>query len=76
MEIKDLMEDLQRRRDELRLQLHLATKEAEDEWKELTAQWDKFLTRDEFEKSAEEVGEAARAIGLQMKAAYDKFKKS
>ena len=76
MDIKDVLADLQQRRDELRLQMHLATKEAEDEWQELTAQWDKFLTRAEFEKSAEEVGEAARAIGLQMKAAYDKFKKS
>ncbi|WP_170422177.1 MULTISPECIES: hypothetical protein [Ruegeria] len=70
------MKDLQQRRDELKLQLHLASKEAEDEWTELQAEWDKFLTKAEFEKSAEEVGEAARDLGLKMKAAYDKMKKA
>lgn len=71
----DLMDDLKQRRDELRLQLHLGSKEAEEEWAELTAEWDKFLTRTQFEKNAEEVGEAAREIGLKMKEAYDKMRK-
>lgn len=76
MDLTVLMKDLQQRRDELKLQLHLASKEAEDEWTELQAEWDKFLTKAEFEKSAEEVGEAARDLGLKMKAAYDKMKKA
>lgn len=76
MDLTVLMKDLQQRRDELKLQLHLASKEAEDEWTELQAEWDKFLTKAEFEKSADEVGEAARDLGLKMKAAYDKMKKA
>ncbi len=76
MDIKKLMEELAQRRDELRLQLHLASKEAEDEWGELTEEWDKFLSRAEFDKSADEVGEAARQLGLKMKAAYDRMKKA
>lgn len=71
-----MMKDLQTHRDELRLQLHLASKEAEEEWQALTEEWDRFLTRAEFEKSAEEVGEAAREVGLKMKAAYDRLKKA
>jgi hypothetical protein len=71
-----MMKDLQQRRDELKLQLHLASKEAEDEWEELMSEWDKFLSRSQFDKSAEEVGESARQLGLRMKSAYDNMKKS
>lgn len=76
MDLTALMKDLEQRRDELKLQLHLASKEAEDEWSELLAEWDKFLTKSEFDKSADEVGEAARQLGLKMKAAYDRLKKA
>lgn len=74
VDLSKLMSELQQRRDELRLQLHLASKEAEDEWDELMTEWDKFLSKREFDKTAEEVGEAARQLGLKMKEAYDKFK--
>jgi hypothetical protein len=70
-----MMKDLQQRRDELKLQLHLASKEAEDNWEELMSEWDKFLSRSQFDKSAEEVGESARQLGLRMKSAYDNMKK-
>ena len=71
-----LMDDLKRTRDELRLQLHLATREAEDEWGDLTREWDTFLTKAQFDKSSEEVGEAAKHLGMRMKEAYDRMKKA
>lgn len=76
VDLAKIMEDLATRRDELKLQLHLASKEAEDEWTELTAEWDKFLTRSQFDKSSEEVGEAARELGIKMKTAYDRMRKA
>jgi len=75
-EISDLIKDMVQKRDELRLKLHLGTKDAEDEWETLTSEWDKFLSTAQFDKSSEEVGEAAKQLGLQMKAAYDRFKKA
>lgn len=75
-EISKMLKDLQQRRDELKLHLHLASKDAENEWEELMGDWDKFLSRSEFEKSSEEVGEAARQLGLKMKDAYDRMKKT
>ncbi len=75
-DLAEIMKNLQQGRDELRLQLHLASKDAEDEWEELTAEWDKFLSSAQFEESAEEVGEAAKEVGLKMKAAYDRMKKA
>ncbi|WP_421853063.1 hypothetical protein [Oricola sp.] len=68
-------DDLKRLRDELRLQLHLASMEAEEEWDRLTGDWDRFVSRAELEKSAEEVGEAARQLGLRMKDAFDRMRK-
>ena len=75
-DLGDIIADLKQKRDELRLQLHLGTKEAEDEWEELMGQWDKFLTVSQFEKSSDEIGEAARELGLRMKDAYDRMKKA
>ena len=75
-EMSKWMADLAQARDELRLQLHLGAKEAEEEWDGLMQDWDAFLSRAQFDKSEEEVGEAARELGLKMKAAYDRFRKA
>ncbi len=75
VDLKNLMAELQQKRDEIKLQLHLGTMEAEEEWDTLVADWDQFLSASQFERTAEEVGEAAREIGLKMKAAYDKARK-
>lgn len=71
-----LMAELQKKRDEIKLQLHLGTMEAEEEWDTLVSNWDKFISKMQFDQSADEVGEAARELGLKMKAAYDRTKKS
>jgi hypothetical protein len=68
-------DELKQKRDELRLQLHLASMEAREEWDELTNEWDKFLSKAEFDKSTEEVGEAARQLGLRLKDAFDRMRK-
>ena len=75
-DLGDIIADLKQKRDELRLQLHLGTKDAEQEWEELMTQWDRFLTVSQFEKSSDEIGEAARELGLRMKDAYDRMKKA
>ncbi len=74
IDLSKLAADLERRRDELKLHLHLASKDAEVEWHELMAEWDKFLSKSQFDKSSDEVGEAAKQLGLKLKAAYDRFK--
>lgn len=74
--LEEILAELAQARDELRVQLHLASKDAEDEWDNLTEEWDKFLSRSQFDKSSEEVGEAARQLGMRMKDAYDRMKKA
>ena len=75
-DITDFIANLKQKRDELRLMLHLGTKEAEEEWEKLTSEWDKFLSAAQFDKGSEEVGEAAKQLGLRMKEAYDRAKKA
>jgi hypothetical protein len=53
----------------------MAGMEAEQEWDGLVSEWDKFLSISQFDQTAEEVGEAARRLGLKMMAAYDSAKK-
>lgn len=74
MGFKKIMKELKQGRDELKLQLHLGSKEVEDEWEDMVREWDKFMSRHEMDKSAEEVGEAAKQLGLKVKAAYDRMK--
>ena len=76
MDLEIIMTELQQKRDEIKLQLHLGSMEAEEEWDALVSEWDRFLSTSQLDQSAEEVGEAARELGLKMKVLYDKARKS
>jgi len=75
VDLKDLLAELQHKRDEIKLQLHLGSMEAEEEWDSLVSDWDKFVSASQLERSSEEIGEAARELGLKMKLAYDRARK-
>ncbi|MGE4327172.1 MAG: hypothetical protein AB7E21_13865 [Pseudodonghicola sp.] len=75
-DLDDFAKKMKNARDELKLQLHLGSKEAEQEWQELQAKWDSFVSKTELDKSAAEVGEAAKDLGLKLKAAFDRMRKS
>lgn len=70
----DWMATLKQKRDEMKLQMHLASKEAEEEWDELVTDWDKFVRSSQLDKSAEEVGDAARELGVRLKTAFDRMR--
>ena len=67
---------LKQTRDELKLQMHLAGKEAEEEWEDLIKDWDSFVQKTQLDKSADEVGEAAKDLGMKIKSAFDRLRKS
>ena len=58
MDLSKLKQDLQRARDEVEVQLNLASKELRDEWEELEHRWESFEARAQLEESSE----AIRAI--------------
>ena len=69
-----LLEELKKRRDELKLKIHLGSKDAQDQWAALEDKWETFATEARLEESASEIGAAARALGNELKTGYEKIR--
>ena len=72
-ELHALMDDVQRQRDELRLQLHLAKAEAKQEWERLEVKLDQ--ARAKMGVVGREAGKAAQEVGAALKLALDELRK-
>ena len=55
--------DLKQKRDELRLKIHLASKEAQEEWEELEEKMQEFSSRAELGRTSEGLGDALGKLG-------------
>ena len=73
-EFDDLIADLKQKRDELRLKIHLASKEAQDEWEELEEKMQEFSSRAEFGKTSEGLGDALGKLGQELKLGYKRIR--
>ncbi len=74
-DLSDLVETLKQERDELRVKIHLAKLELQQEWEKTEKQWENFKAKaDEVLKDtkevAEEISESAKVIGEELKNAY------
>ena len=79
--LNKLLESLKNDRDELRLQIHLAALETQDEWHKLEKQWHEFEPKitsfaDEAKSSAHDVGHATLDVAKELGNAYHRLKKS
>ena len=70
----DLVADLKQKRDELRLKIHLASKEAQDEWEELEEKMEKFSSRAKLDKTGEGIGDALGKVGEELKLGYQRIR--
>jgi SMC interacting uncharacterized protein involved in chromosome segregation len=73
----ELVQELKEERDELRVRVHLAKMEADEEWEELEEKFEKLqskakVIRKATADSAEDVGEAVKLLGQELK---DGFKR-
>ena len=78
-EYQELTELLQRERDELRVRVHLANADAQDQWKKIEDKWHHFQSRASVvaqasDDSAKEVAAATRLVGDEIKDAYRKIR--
>lgn len=73
-DLHDLNRDLRKLRSELELKMHLASMEAQQEWKELETQWQSFSSRARLAESAESVGDALELLGAEIKKGYKRLK--
>jgi len=79
-QIKALLEQLQRQRDELRVKLHLGKAEARDAWEELERKWEHLRARSEpvreaLSESSKDVGKAAHELAEEIRHGYERLRK-
>ena len=80
-DLDDLVDDLKRKRDELRLQVNLASREIKDEWKELEEKMDefsgkvsKFAGDAQLKETGEGLGHALGQVGQELKHGYERIR--
>lgn len=72
-EFDELIADLKQKRDELRVKIHLASKDAQDEWQELEEKMSDFAARAELDKTGEGLSDAFRGLGQELKQGYERL---
>jgi len=72
----EALEKLKQKRDELKLQMHLASKEAKVEWEDLEVKMKRFSEKAELHRSGEAVGDAMTTLGHELKEGYDRLRRA
>lgn len=75
-DLDDLWEDLKQKRDELRVQMHLASKEVQEEWEELEGKMNHFSATAKLGDTGEGVGKALGQVGSELKQGYARIKEA
>jgi hypothetical protein len=75
-EYDKMLEQLKQKRDELKLQMHLAGKDAGTEWQDLETKLKRFAEKAELRRSGEGVGGALGNLGHELKESYDRLLKA
>ncbi len=70
----NLVEELTRKRDELRVQVHLASMEAKQEWEELEEKWNRFASMARLDDTVEGVEDSLDLLGGELAKGYQKLK--
>jgi hypothetical protein len=71
--LEQVKADLARLRDEAKVQVHLGSMEARQEWDELEAKWNRFVAEAGLHKSAESLAKAAGNLGQELRSAYQRL---
>jgi len=69
-------EELQTLHDDLKVRIHLASRELQDAWENLEARWRQFQARAGLGKTASNVGEATKLLGEELRDGYNRIKKA
>jgi len=72
----ELLRDLKQKRDELRVRIHLASQELQDEWEELEKKMDEFSKRARLKETGSGVSKALGSVGDELKAGYKRIQRA
>lgn len=82
-DIDEIIEELKQKRDEIRVQINLASKEVKEEWEELEEKMEDFSGKAkqfaddaELKKTGEGIGEALGQFGGELKRGYDRIREA
>jgi cytochrome c556 len=80
-DINELLEELKQKRDELRVQMHLASKEVQEEWDELEEKMEefsgkakKFAADAKLKETGSGLGGALGKVGEELKLGYERIR--
>jgi chromosome segregation ATPase len=78
-EFDRLTEKLKQQRDEINVQLHLATMEAKEDWEQAEEKWESLKAKiadisDEAKETGEDFLQASKTIAEELSLAYDRIK--
>jgi predicted amidohydrolase YtcJ len=82
-DLDDIIEELKQQRDEIRVQINLASKEVKEEWEELEEKMEDFSGKArqfaddaKLKETGEGIGEALGQLGGELKRGYDRIKEA
>ena len=73
-DIDDLIEELKQKRDELRVKVHLASKDVQDDWTALEKKMDQFADDAKLKETGSGLSEALRHLGDELKLGYERIR--
>ena len=73
-EFDDILDQLKQKRDELRVQIHLASKEVQEEWEELEDKMEDFSAKAKLGETGAGVGHALGDLGGELKKGYERIR--
>lgn len=73
-DIDKIISELKQTHDELKLQIHLGSKELQDEWAALEEKWNTFEAKAKLGESMDDIGDAAGNLGGELADAFRKIK--
>jgi vacuolar-type H+-ATPase subunit D/Vma8 len=73
-DLDDLFEQLKQKRDEVRVQIHLASKEVQEEWHDLEEKMEDFSNRARLAETSTGVGKALSDLGAELKRGYERIR--
>ncbi|MDE8654270.1 hypothetical protein [Novosphingobium album (ex Liu et al. 2023)] len=74
--LDDLKRDLTKLRDEAKVQVHLGTMEAKQEWEDVETKWKHFVTQVGLHRSGADITAALQNLGNELRHAYQRLKKA
>jgi hypothetical protein len=74
--LDNLKAELTTLRDEAKVKAHLGSMEAQQEWQEAEAKWNRFVSEAGLHDSGQNIKSALQMLGEELRASYERLKKA